>query len=88
MTHFTTTFDPTNPAHRLVSGWSRDGKFSWQHTARAYAQVTGEAKALRADGSVMRFFREDGIVRQRTYRQVLIAYVPPTRGAERAPGRP
>lgn len=68
---FWTTFDPRNPAHRTVREWRNPGIQTWQGRARAYAAVHGEAKVLRADGSVICYRPDcDGIIRQRTYTNI------------------
>jgi len=77
-----TTFKSVgNPAHRPVSGWRTPlyateediTPRSWQSNARAYARTYGESKVMRADGSVVRYWRDEGKVRQRTYRVVFAA---------------
>lgn len=79
----TTWYTPGDPAHRTVSEWRaatvvRRGSGvvavgRWQTAARRYARVHGESKALRADGRVVRFWLEGGVVRQRTYHKVVMA---------------
>lgn len=70
---FTTTFDPRNPAHRTVREWRNPGIQTWQARAKAYAAVHGEAKTLRADGSVVHYTKtEEDTIRQRTYTKVLM----------------
>ncbi len=70
---FTTTFDYRNKAHRTVREWRSPGLQTWQTRARAYARFHGEAKVLRADGSVVHFCRTvDDTIRQRTYTKVIM----------------
>ena len=70
---FVTTFDPRNQAHRTVRDWRQPGLQTWQARAKAYARFHGEAKVLRADGSVVHFCRTlDHTVRQRTYTKVIM----------------
>lgn len=70
---FTTTFDYRNQAHRTVQEWRGPGLHTWQTRARTYAAYHGEAKVLRADGSVIHYFRtRDDTVCQRTYTKVIM----------------
>jgi hypothetical protein len=76
---FTTTFDALNPAHRTLGEWRRMSLYPADHvyvrpvtTAKRYARVHGEAKVLRADDSVVRYWLDEGKVRQRTYRSVVM----------------
>ena len=70
---YTTTFDPGNPAHRMVREWRNPGIQTWQTRAKAYAAVHGEAKVLREDGSVVCYRRTpEGTVWQRTYTKVVM----------------
>lgn len=75
----TTTYDALNPLHRTMQEWRRSRMYqegmrdvSPQTTAKHYARVHGEAKVLRADGSVVRYWLEAGKIRQRTYRSVVL----------------
>lgn len=68
----TTIFDHADPGHLALPVWRNfepDGK--WLKQARWYARTFGEAKVWKADGSVVRFWREDGKIRQRTYRNII-----------------
>lgn len=68
----TTMFDVRDPAHRTVREWRHPGIATWHLMATVYARTHGEAKVLRADGSVIVYRRApDGTVRQRTYQQVV-----------------
>jgi hypothetical protein len=69
MAHCTTTYDHNNEAHRTLPAWRNDAPDgNWLAEARRYALAHGEAKVWKADGVVMRFWRDEGRVRQRTYR--------------------
>ena len=63
-----------NPGHRTVKDWRHAGPtLRWESNALRYAIEHGEAKVLRANGKVTRFFRDETAqrqVRQRTYTQV------------------
>ena len=73
---FLTYFDPRDQAHRTVREWSPARSQTWQTRARAYAASHGEAKVLRADGSVVHYQRtSEGTVRQRTYTKVVMVRV-------------
>ncbi len=73
---FVTSFDLVgNPAHRTVRDWHISQRtVAWRTTAKAYARQHGEAKALLANGHVVRYWRstETGTIRQRTYTRVYI----------------
>lgn len=77
----TTAFFVGALAHRTVAGWralsqtqgTKHGKTcSWQGTAKAYARTWGESKILLADGRVLRYWREENRIRQRTYAHVIL----------------
>ena len=63
----TTIFDASNPHHRTVQQWAHPGSRTWQTEAKAHARAHGEAKVCRADGSVVRYWLDEGTMRQRTY---------------------
>ena len=70
---FVTTFDYRNQAHRTVREWRSPGLQTWQARAKAYARFHGEAKVLRADGSVVHYVRTmEHTIRQRTYTRVIM----------------
>jgi len=70
----TTTFNILSPRNHTVAGWRHEADAyairhrSWRAAARHAARVHGESKALLANGSVIRFWRDGNILRQRTYR--------------------
>ena len=61
-----TYFEPNNDAHRTVAEWRQawSGK-TWQFNVKAYARLYGEAKVLRADGSVVRYWMDGGTLCRR-----------------------
>ena len=67
----TTIFDHANPGHLEVKHWRSHGPHCWEVYARQYARQYGEAKAWKADDSVVRFWNDDGTIRQRTYHKVV-----------------
>ena len=74
---FTTTYDADNPLHRTMQEWGRSRMYggsgrdvSPHTTAKRYARSQGEAKVLLANGAVVRYWLEEGKLRQRTYRSV------------------
>jgi hypothetical protein len=76
--NFATTFDYARTSDSTLEDWRRAGQYnarSARAEAKAWAKPYGEAKILRADGSVVRYWRETGpdgslVIRQRTYRTV------------------
>ena len=72
MTQCTTIFDRQNPHHRTVAEWDNTGSRRWKTEARDHARAHGEAKLMRADGSVIRYWLEEGKIRQRVYKKVVL----------------
>jgi hypothetical protein len=71
MSQCTTIFDASNPDHRPTAGWRYPLAFTWEHNAKAHAKAYGEAKVWRADDSVVRYWLDNGKIRQRTYHKVI-----------------
>ena len=70
-TKFYTSFDVNSPDHRTVPAWRQaDAGGNWRIGAKRHAARFGEARVLRADGRVIRFWREGQGIRQRTYTNV------------------
>jgi hypothetical protein len=77
---YTTSFTFGDPSHRTLAAW-RDGdltyrgprcpRYSPYWAAKWYAHQHGEAKVLRAEDSVVRYWIDEGTLRQRTYRKVI-----------------
>jgi hypothetical protein len=82
---FMITFDPANDAHRDLPHWrSWDGKSAWAN-AKAYARAHGEALVFQANGHVLRYWDDEGSLRQRTYNRVeYIRYDREPTGPQRA----
>jgi hypothetical protein len=71
MAAFTTTINPyTNPAHQTLTGWGG------RRFAQAYARQHGEAKVWLASGKVLRYWLDEGRLRQRTYHNVIVTREP------------
>lgn len=73
MTQCTTIYDHTNPAHRELKVWRQQSTSSWQTTAKRYARAHGEAKVWKVNDTVVRYWLDDGKIRQRTYHKVMHA---------------
>jgi hypothetical protein len=73
---FTTIFEPANANHKPFAAWR--GRINTRANAlgnaKQWCRIFGEAKILRADGSVLRYWMDEGTLRQRTYRNVIVAH--------------